>query len=118
MKYAPVICSILTPEYLTEFVIHNYGFDGNTTCRILKTGINHSYLMATSEKKFVLRVYYLDRLFRFSPLKITGWCEPLLFYIYMMVVIFIYENNKKGDHLRWILDVQKNLLVFPCFASF
>ena len=58
MKYAPVISSILSPDYLAEFVIDHYAFDGNTTCRILKTGINHSYLITTSEMKFVLRVYY------------------------------------------------------------
>jgi Ser/Thr protein kinase RdoA (MazF antagonist) len=58
MTYAPVISSILSPAYLAEFVVKHYGFDGKTTCRILKTGINHSYLIATSDKKYVLRVYY------------------------------------------------------------
>lgn len=60
MNYAPAISSILSPEFLAEFVIKHYGFDRKTTCRILKTGINHSYLIATSDKKYVLRVYYYD----------------------------------------------------------
>ncbi|SIT94022.1 phosphotransferase [Pontibacter indicus] len=60
MTYAPVISSILSPAYLAELVIQLYGFDGKSTCRILKTGINHSYLIATHDKKYVLRVYYYD----------------------------------------------------------
>ncbi|WKN43872.1 phosphotransferase [Tunicatimonas pelagia] len=57
--YAPAISTIISSEYLAEFVSERYGFDKNTTCRVLKTGINHSYLITTSDKKFVLRVYYL-----------------------------------------------------------
>ncbi|MBF9251678.1 phosphotransferase [Pontibacter sp. 172403-2] len=59
MKYAPAISSILSPDYLAGFAVDHYGFDRNTTCRILKTGINHSYLITTSDGKFVLRVYCL-----------------------------------------------------------
>lgn len=60
MNYAPAISSIISPEYLAAFIIENYRFDKNTTCRILKIGINHSYLIITPDKKFVLRVYSLD----------------------------------------------------------
>ena len=59
MEYAPAISTILSPEYLAEFVIKRYGFNQSTTCRVLKTGINHSYLVAASDKKFVPRVYFL-----------------------------------------------------------
>ena len=58
MTYAPAISSIISPEYLAEFVVNYYGFEPDTTCRILKTGINHSYLITTADNRFVLRVYY------------------------------------------------------------
>jgi len=58
MAQIPVISSIISPEYLAEFVIDRYGFDGNTKCQVLKTGINHSYLIITPDNKFVLRIYY------------------------------------------------------------
>ncbi|MDW7690858.1 phosphotransferase [Flammeovirgaceae bacterium SG7u.111] len=59
MNYAPAYSSIISPEYLAEFVIEHYGFDNQTTCRMLKTGVNHTYLITTSNRKFVLRVYFL-----------------------------------------------------------
>ncbi len=58
--HAPAISSILSPEYLAEFAINQYKFDQKVTCRILKIGINHTYLITTSDKKFVLRVYHLN----------------------------------------------------------
>jgi Ser/Thr protein kinase RdoA (MazF antagonist) len=58
MNFAPAISSILSPDYLAEFVTKHYGFYEDTTCRILKTGINHTYLITTPDKKYVLRVYY------------------------------------------------------------
>lgn len=60
MTYAPAISSIISPEYLAEFVMNHYGFERSATCRILKAGINHTYLITTSDKKFVLRVYYFN----------------------------------------------------------
>ena len=56
----PTISSIISPEYLADFVVQNYGFEPNTTCSILKTGVNHSYLISTPTNKFVLRVYYVN----------------------------------------------------------
>lgn len=60
MTYAPALSSILSPEYLAEFVSNQYSFDEKTTCRVLKIGINHTYLITTSNKKFVLRVYFMN----------------------------------------------------------
>ncbi|WP_299984204.1 phosphotransferase [uncultured Pontibacter sp.] len=60
MNYAPAASSILSPTYLAEFVVNRYDFDETTTCRILKTGINHTYLITTSNQKFVLRVYFYN----------------------------------------------------------
>ncbi|RAU82465.1 phosphotransferase [Pontibacter arcticus] len=58
MNHAPVISSILSPDYLAAFFVLQYSFGENATCKILKTGINHTYLLSTSTAKFVLRVYY------------------------------------------------------------
>ncbi|QRM90556.1 phosphotransferase [Lacinutrix sp. WUR7] len=60
MTYAPAISSIISPEYLSEFVKQKYNVDAATTCSIIKTGVNHTYLISEPNKKYVLRVYFLD----------------------------------------------------------
>ncbi|MDO6597468.1 phosphotransferase [Oceanihabitans sp. 2_MG-2023] len=60
MHHTPTISSILSPEYLSGFVKKQYNLDASTTCSILKTGINHTYLISSSSKKYVLRVYFLN----------------------------------------------------------
>jgi Ser/Thr protein kinase RdoA (MazF antagonist) len=60
MTQIPTISSILSPDYLAEFVIQHYDLDANTTCSILKTGVNHSYLITSANQKFVFRVYYVN----------------------------------------------------------
>jgi len=56
-NYAPSISSILSPDHLAHLVIQRFGFDPATRCRILRIGVNHTYLITTTEKRFVLRVY-------------------------------------------------------------
>ena len=60
MNPFPVISSILSPVALTQFIIEKYNFSGATTCKVLRQGINHSYLVIDQENKYVLRVYHLD----------------------------------------------------------
>ncbi|HLV39381.1 phosphotransferase [Xanthomarina sp.] len=60
MTNAPALSSIISPEYLSNLVINRYNLPQETTCSILKIGINHSYLVSTPTNKFVLRVYYLN----------------------------------------------------------
>ena len=60
MEFAPALSSIITPAYITTFVIENYGFDKSTTCNLLRSGINHTYLITTPDKKFVFRVYHIN----------------------------------------------------------
>ncbi|MBU2940368.1 phosphotransferase [Lacinutrix sp. C3R15] len=60
MDYAPAISSILSPKYLAGLVKQRYNLDATTTCSILKTGINHTYLITEPNTKYVLRVYFLD----------------------------------------------------------
>jgi len=59
MTYAPAISTIISPEYLSEFIDNQYDFGKNTDCKILKTGINHNYLIDTDTgEKFVFRIYF------------------------------------------------------------
>lgn len=53
----PVISSTLSPTGIAEFVHKNYSLSPNTTCRLLKTGINHTYSIDNEGEKFVFRVY-------------------------------------------------------------
>lgn len=52
----PVIDSTLSPEHLAGWVARTYNFD-NTACRLLKTNMNDSYLIATGTEQYILRVY-------------------------------------------------------------
>ena len=59
MTYAPAISTIISPEYLSEFIGNKYGFGKKTDCKILKTGVNHNYLINTdTDEKFVFRIYF------------------------------------------------------------
>lgn len=53
----PVISSILSPVSIALFVRENYALPADTSCRLLKTGINHSYRIDSAENSFVFRVY-------------------------------------------------------------
>jgi Ser/Thr protein kinase RdoA (MazF antagonist) len=56
----PVSSSILSATHLAGFVQSRYLLSSNTVCRLIKTGINHSYLITDGEDKFVFRVYSLN----------------------------------------------------------
>ncbi len=58
MTTFPVATSILSTEALGSFVQQKYVFDAATRCTLLKTGINHTYLVESSKAKYVLRTYY------------------------------------------------------------
>jgi Ser/Thr protein kinase RdoA (MazF antagonist) len=57
MAIFPVLDSIVSPYALALFVQKKYKFSANTKCKILKTGINHSYLVSDNANNYVLRVY-------------------------------------------------------------
>jgi Ser/Thr protein kinase RdoA (MazF antagonist) len=56
----PVSSSILSATHLARFVQSRYLLSSDTVCRLIKTGINHSYLITDGEDKFVFRVYSLN----------------------------------------------------------
>ncbi|RFZ92018.1 aminoglycoside phosphotransferase [Mucilaginibacter conchicola] len=59
MHTFPVISSTISADALAPFVAEAYNLEVNT-CKLLKTGINHSYLIKAGEQKFVFRIYSLD----------------------------------------------------------
>jgi len=56
----PVTSSILSAEHIGLLVANQYGLAGNVSCTLLKTGINHSYLVEHLTSKFVFRLYSLN----------------------------------------------------------
>lgn len=60
MENFPVISSTLSADHIGLLVAKKYGLAGNVLCTILKTGINHSYLVEQGKSKFVFRVYSLN----------------------------------------------------------
>lgn len=68
MNFFPVIDSILSAKHLGQFIEDKYGLSSETSCKLFRTGINHSYIVTDKDKKFVFRVYSLN--WR-SPLEIT-----------------------------------------------
>lgn len=52
----PVIDSILSKQHIAQFVEENYNLNA-AKGKILRTGINHTYLITSEEGKFVFRVY-------------------------------------------------------------
>lgn len=53
----PVIDSTLSATHLGVFLHEKYGFDGGATCRIFRTGINHTYMIEAQRIRYVFRVY-------------------------------------------------------------
>ena len=60
MTTFPVISSILSTDALAEFIQQEYQLGSPATCKLLKTGISHTYQIKSGEKKFVFRVYNLN----------------------------------------------------------
>jgi len=60
MPHFPVSNSTLSAAHVAFFVQDNYSLSAGTTCKLLKTGINHSYLVTDGQDKFVFRIYSLN----------------------------------------------------------
>ena len=60
MDSFPVTNSTLSAFHLGDFVREKYNLGANTTCRLLKNGINDTYLVSDNAEKYVFRVYSLD----------------------------------------------------------
>jgi Ser/Thr protein kinase RdoA (MazF antagonist) len=60
MQNFPVTSSILSAAHVGLFLQDKYNFSVAATCKLLKTGINHSYLITDGESRFVFRLYSLN----------------------------------------------------------
>jgi len=47
MTVFPVTNSTLSPDHLAEFIQKEYQFNNGVSCKLLKTGISHTYLITT-----------------------------------------------------------------------
>ncbi|WP_103866311.1 phosphotransferase [Aquimarina sp. I32.4] len=57
MSIFPVINSTLCPKYVAFFIKEKYDLAENVVCKILKIGVNHTYLVECGKNKYVFRVY-------------------------------------------------------------
>lgn len=57
MPVFPATESTLSATHLGEFLRAKYSFSHSSTCRLFRTGMNHLYMIADGETKFVFRVY-------------------------------------------------------------
>lgn len=53
----PVTASTLSDIYLGKFIQQKYALPENATCRLFRTGINHTYIINANEADYVFRVY-------------------------------------------------------------
>ncbi len=56
----PVTSSTLSKEHLAAFLMEHYPIGIAAMCSILKCGINDTYMVSSSEGKFIFRVYSLN----------------------------------------------------------
>ena len=57
MTVFPVIASTLSAKALGEFAKDKYGLNENYTCKLFRTGMNHTYFLSDNTTKYALRVY-------------------------------------------------------------
>ncbi|CAN5370925.1 hypothetical protein BH09BAC4_BH09BAC4_51890 [soil metagenome] len=60
MPIFPVSSSILSTTHLAQFLQKKYNISSNATCRLLKAGVNHSYLITDGSARSIFRVYSLN----------------------------------------------------------
>lgn len=59
MQPFPVVSSIVSADHIGFFVQQEYGMAAGISCKLLKTGINHSYLITGASVKYIFRLYSL-----------------------------------------------------------
>ncbi|MDN5213371.1 phosphotransferase [Fulvivirgaceae bacterium BMA12] len=57
MTTFPVTDSTLSASHLASFIRETYGLAEKTTCKVFRTGINHTYMVSGNHLKYVWRVY-------------------------------------------------------------
>ncbi len=74
MTIFPVSTSTLSEKELGEFIKDAYSLNKNFSCKLFRTGMNHTYFLSDSNTKYVLRVYSYNWRFK---LEITEEIELL-----------------------------------------
>ncbi len=57
MKNFPVLHSLLAPEALGHFIVEQYQLPPETSCRLIRSGLNDTYLLSTPKQRWVFRLY-------------------------------------------------------------
>ncbi|MBX7241985.1 MAG: phosphotransferase [Bacteroidia bacterium] len=60
MRHFPVTNSTLSATHIGVFLQEKYSLSKDTQCKLIKAGINDTYLVTDNSDKFVFRVYSLD----------------------------------------------------------
>lgn len=60
MNFAPAISTVISPDFLAHLEGKEYNLPSPNSCKVLKTGVNHTYLIESGEQKFVFRLYFYD----------------------------------------------------------
>ena len=60
MAFFPVSNSNLSASHLGDFISKKYAVGDVTGCSLIRSGINDTYMVSTSQKRFVFRVYSLN----------------------------------------------------------
>jgi Ser/Thr protein kinase RdoA (MazF antagonist) len=60
MSSFPVTSSVLSSHHLSSFISEHYEVSNATTCQLLRSGINDTYLVTYQSTKYVFRIYSLD----------------------------------------------------------
>ena len=108
----PVIASTLSPQYLENIIIPQYGLDEGTTCELLRTGMNHTYMVKSQEKRYVLRVYSFN--WR-SKVEIQEELDLLVELFGMGIPISYPITNVNKDYLNEIV-APEGLRYFVLFS--
>lgn len=57
MTVFPIIASTVSPTELGQFICEKYQLNEGSDCTLFRTGVNHTYFMFNSNKKYIVRVY-------------------------------------------------------------
>lgn len=57
MNFAPAISTVVSQDYLVQILGQAYNLSAPFQCKVLKTGVNHTYLINAADQKFVFRLY-------------------------------------------------------------
>lgn len=82
----PVTNSTLSTIHLADFVQKEYQLASPVTCKLLKTGISHTYLITTDTEQFVFRIYSFD------------WRRKAEILEEIRLINFLKENNLRVSY--------------------